>query len=69
MTVNKIAVYGNAGGGKSTLSKRLTEMTGLPMVALDLLKYKPGGSEVPYEEYRTHLRSSSGGGRVRSISK
>jgi adenylate kinase family enzyme len=52
MPVNKVAVFGNAGGGKSTLSKRLAEMTGLPMVALDLLKYKPGGGEVPYEEYK-----------------
>jgi len=50
--VNKVAVFGNAGGGKSTLSKRLAKMTGLPMVALDLLKYKPGGGEVPYEDYK-----------------
>lgn len=50
--MNKVAVFGNAGGGKSTLSKRLAEMTGLPMVALDLVKYKPGGGEVPYEEYK-----------------
>lgn len=50
--MNKVAIFGNAGGGKSTLSKRLAEMTGLPMVALDLLKYKPGGEEVPYEEYK-----------------
>lgn len=52
MPVNRVAVFGNAGGGKSTLSKRLSTMTGLPMVALDLLKYKPGGGEVPYEEYK-----------------
>jgi adenylate kinase family enzyme len=50
--MNKVAVFGNAGGGKSTLSNRLAEMTGLPMVALDLLKYKPGGGEVPDEEYK-----------------
>jgi adenylate kinase family enzyme len=50
--MNKVAVFGNAGGGKSTLSKRLAEMTGLPMVALDLLKYQPGGHEVPDEEYK-----------------
>ncbi len=50
--MNRIAVFGNAGGGKSTLSKRLAEITGLPLVALDLLQYKPGGDEVPYEEYK-----------------
>lgn len=50
--MNKVAVFGNAGGGKSTLSKRLAEITGLPLVALDLLMYKPGGAEVPEEEYK-----------------
>jgi len=50
--MKKVAVFGNAGGGKSTLSKRLAEMTGLPLVALDLLQYKPGGGEVPHEEYK-----------------
>ena len=50
--MNRVAVFGNAGGGKSTLSKRLAAKTGLPLVALDLLKYKPGGGEVPYDEYK-----------------
>jgi adenylate kinase family enzyme len=52
MPVNRVAVFGNARGGKSTLSKRLAEMTGLPIVALDLLNYKSGGGEVSYEEYK-----------------
>ena len=51
--MNKVAVFGNAGGGKSTLSKRLHDMTGLPLVLLDLLKYKPGGEEVPEEQFKT----------------
>lgn len=50
--MNKVAIFGNAGGGKSTLSKRLAKMTGLPLIALDLLKYKRGGAEVPDEEYK-----------------
>lgn len=50
--MNKIAVFGNTGGGKSTLSKRLAEMTGLPWVPLDLLQYQPGGSEVPHAEFK-----------------
>lgn len=49
--MKKVAVFGNAGGGKSTLSKRLAQLTSLPLVALDLLKYKPGGNEVPHEDY------------------
>ena len=50
--MKKVAVFGNSGGGKSTLSKRLAELTGLPLVVLDLLQYKPGGAEVPDEEYQ-----------------
>lgn len=50
--MNKVAVFGNAGGGKSTLRKRLAEIIGLPMIALDRLKYKAGGGEVPYEDYK-----------------
>jgi len=50
--MNRIAVFGNAGGGKSTLSKRLAEMTGLPWVPLDSLQYQPGGGEVSHAEFK-----------------
>ncbi len=50
--MEKVAVFGNAGGGKSTLSQRLAEMTGLPWVPLDRMKYKPGGAEVPHGEFK-----------------
>lgn len=50
--MKKVAVFGNTGGGKSTLSKRLADMTGLPWVPLDLLQYQPGGSEVPHAEFK-----------------
>lgn len=50
--MRRVAIFGNAGGGKSTLSKQLSAITGLPLVALDLIKYKPGGGEAAYEEYK-----------------
>lgn len=50
--MKKVAVFGNAGGGKSTLSKRLSEITGLPLHILDKIKYRSGGAEVPDEEYK-----------------
>lgn len=50
--MKKVAVFGNTGGGKSTLSKRLADITGLPWVPLDLLQYKPGGGEVPHAEFK-----------------
>jgi adenylate kinase family enzyme len=53
--MKKVAVFGNAGGGKSTLSKQLSEIAGLPLYALDKLQYQPGGIEVPHEDYlRSH---------------
>jgi hypothetical protein len=51
--MKKIAVFGNAGGGKSTLARRLAELTGLPLHVVDMLKFGPGGVEVPHAEYLT----------------
>ena len=53
--MKRVAVFGNTGGGKSTLAKRLAELTRLPLYQLDLIQYRAGGSEVPREEYfRAH---------------
>lgn len=51
--MNKVAVFGNTGGGKSTLSRRMAEITGLPWVPLDSLQYQPGGEEVPHIEFKS----------------
>jgi adenylate kinase family enzyme len=50
--VKKVAVFGNAGGGKSTLSQRLSEITGLPLYILDKIQFLSGGIEVPQAEYQ-----------------
>jgi adenylate kinase family enzyme len=50
--MKRVAVFGNAGGGKSTLARHLAGITGLPLHSVDTIKYKPGGNEVPYDEYR-----------------
>jgi adenylate kinase family enzyme len=49
--MNRVAVFGNTGGGKSTLAKRLADLTGLPLHALDKIQFKAGGGEVAREEY------------------
>lgn len=49
--MKKVAVFGNTGGGKSTLSKRLSEIAGLPLHALDKIQYQSGGTEVSREDY------------------
>jgi adenylate kinase family enzyme len=49
--VKKIAVFGNTGGGKSTLSKRLAELTHIPLYPLDMIQYGAGGAKVPHDDY------------------
>ena len=49
--MRKVAVFGNAGGGKSTLARKLAELTRLPLYPLDRIQFRPGGGEVPPDEY------------------
>jgi adenylate kinase family enzyme len=59
MPMKKVAVFGNAGGSKSTLSTRLAEVTGLPLYMLDIIQFRDGkyrpdekdGGKLPDEEY------------------
>ncbi|HKY86382.1 MAG TPA: hypothetical protein VJL90_06455 [Pseudorhodoplanes sp.] len=46
-----MAVFGNAGGGKSTLARRLTELTGLPLHVVDMMQFRAGGAKVPDDEF------------------
>ncbi len=41
-TVKKIAVIGNAGGGKTTLSRRLAQFYQLPLTHVDSIQFLPG---------------------------
>jgi adenylate kinase family enzyme len=49
--LKKVAVFGNAGGGKSTLARKLAKVTRLPLYPLDMLQFRAGGAEVPHDEY------------------
>ncbi|WP_281556042.1 adenylate kinase [Thalassomonas sp. RHCl1] len=49
--MKKVAVFGNAGAGKSTTSKQIAAITGLELYALDKVKFLPGGDEVPHDQY------------------
>jgi len=53
--MKRVAVFGNAGGGKSTLARRLAELTGLPLYVVDMMQFRAGGAKVPHDEFlRTH---------------
>jgi adenylate kinase family enzyme len=53
--MKRVAIFGNAGGGKSMLAQRLSELTGLPLHSIDKMQFKTGGAPVPHGEYlRVH---------------
>jgi adenylate kinase family enzyme len=49
--MKRVAVFGNAGGGKSRLARCLAELTLLPLHVVDMLKFRAGGEEAPHDEY------------------
>lgn len=49
--MKKVAVFGNTAGGKSTLARRLSELTRLPLYPLDTIQYKRGGAKVAHDVY------------------
>jgi adenylate kinase family enzyme len=55
--VRRVAIFGNAGGGKSTLARRLALITGLPLHAVDRLRFRDGGGAIPEAEYLAHHAS------------
>ena len=56
--MKKVAVFGNAGGGKSTLARRLAELTGLPLYVIDMMQFRAGGAKVPHDVFlRPHANS------------
>jgi adenylate kinase family enzyme len=50
--MRKILVIGAGGSGKSVLARRIAAQTGLPLIHLDALFWKPGWVETPREEWQ-----------------
>jgi len=50
-SMTKVALLGNAAGGKSTLCKALSQATRLPIYQLDKLQWNPGWVPTPQEEF------------------
>ena len=51
----KIIIIGCAGSGKSTISKKLRDITGLPLFHLDNLWWKADKSHISREEFDQKL--------------
>jgi adenylate kinase family enzyme len=49
--MQRIAVIGNAGGGKSTLARKIAARHGLPHIEIDALLWQPGWQPTPTEIY------------------
>lgn len=52
----KIIVIGSPGSGKSTFSRKLRDITNLPLYHLDLLWYKPDKTNLSMVIIKGHLK-------------
>jgi adenylate kinase family enzyme len=40
--MRRVLVLGSSGSGKSTFARRLSQITGIPMVSIDAIHWPPG---------------------------
>jgi adenylate kinase family enzyme len=57
--MQRILVMGSSGSGKSTFARRLSALTGIPMVSLDALFWKPGWVESDRAEFRARVADAT----------
>lgn len=50
--MERIAVIGNARGGKSTLCRELSRTLSIPVYAIDQIQWRPGWTPAPSEEIK-----------------
>lgn len=58
--MRRVMIIGGAGAGKSTLAQRLGDLTGLPVVHIDPMYWKPEWIERDIEEARQMVRIAAG---------
>ena len=63
MLGRKILVLGCSGSGKSTFAKRLRDQTGLPLIHLDNVWWKPDRTHISREEFDRRLEALLRGDR------
>lgn len=50
--MTRVVVIGNAGGGKSTLCRKLSQTQQLPLFPIDQIQWKPGWTPASYAEIK-----------------
>ena len=53
----RIAIVGNGGSGKSTLSRKLAAVTGLPVIHLDMIFWLPDWQQMPKDEWVANIEA------------
>ena len=53
--MQRVLVMGSPGSGKSTFARRLSDITGIPVVSLDALYWKPGWQPSDTAEFATRV--------------
>ena len=61
--MRRVLVIGSGGAGKTTFARRLAERTGLPLIHLDALYWKPGWVEPPKQEWAETVAKLTAGER------
>lgn len=59
--MKKVLVIGSSGAGKSTFSRRLSDLTGIEIIHLDKIYWKPKWTEPSKEEWKATLEKATGG--------
>ena len=58
---NRIAIIGNAGGGKTTLARKLGKILDLPVIHVDSIQYQNGWQRRPVDECDRMLNEAADG--------
>lgn len=53
--MNRVVVIGSGGSGKSTFSRELGRVTGIPVIHLDNEYWRPGWEETPKDEWKARV--------------
>ncbi len=56
--MNKVIVIGSPGAGKSTFSRRLEKITGIPLIHLDNIWHMPDKTHITREEFDLFLENT-----------